>query len=73
MLCHFPGPEVREEMHCTIVASTGRRFKMKKLTRAAEAWLWTEVLLKLAGLVAVGVVMGLAWLALRGMAGVLGI
>jgi hypothetical protein len=73
MLCHFPGPEVREEMHCTIVASTGRRFKMKKLTRAAEAWLWTEVLLKLAGLVAVGVVMGLAWAALRGMAGVLGI
>jgi hypothetical protein len=44
---------------------------MKRLTRAAEAWLWTEVLLKLAGLVAVGVVMGLAWAALKAAAGLI--
>jgi hypothetical protein len=34
---------------------------VKRLMRAAEAWIWSETLFRVAGLVALAVVMAAAW------------
>lgn len=46
---------------------------MRRLARAAEAWIWSEILIRVIGIVALGLVVALAWAMLKWTARIMGL
>lgn len=46
---------------------------MKRLARAAEAWIWADAAIKLVGILALAGVMAAAWIVLKSAAVMLGL